>query len=204
MYVSNSYIFEDDGHQVRYVESTNKSLPIRQVYLMMHYTAGVNIDSTIDWFQQRKSKVSAHIVIGSDGEVVQMVPFNRKAWHAGTSKWKGLSSLNKYSIGIELVNAGKLEKRHDGSWISWSGRVIPDDQVIVLSHKNESKETGWQLYPEVQVQKAIEVAMALNEKYEFSDVLGHDDVAPDRKVDPGPAFPMRSFRSIVLGRKGDE
>ena len=72
--------------------------------------------------------------------------------------------------------------------------------MVLLTHKNESRETGWQIYPEKQIEAAIEVASALHEKYGFADILGHDDVAPTRKVDPGPAFPMMSFSSIVLGR----
>ena len=108
--------------------------------------------------------------------------------------------MNKYSIGIELVNAGKLQKRADGAWVTWSKKVIPDDEVVLLTHKNESKETGWHIFTEKQINAAIEVASALHEKYEFTDILGHDDSAPSRKIDPGPAFPLGSFSSVVLGR----
>ena len=108
--------------------------------------------------------------------------------------------MNKYSIGIEMVNAGKLVKREDGTWESWFKKIIPKNEVVLLTHKNESRETGWHNYTEEQINASIEVATAIHEKYDLTDILGHDDIAPDRKVDPGPAFPMGSFRSVILGR----
>jgi N-acetylmuramoyl-L-alanine amidase len=129
-----------------------------------------------------------------------MVKFNKKAWHAGPSSWGELKYLNRYSIGIELVNAGKL-KKVGGKWKSWNGVVIPDEQVIEAVHKNESRSSGWQVYPTAQIKAAIEVAKALHGHYKFEAILGHDDIAPTRKVDPGPAFPMQSFVSKVMGRK---
>ncbi len=204
MIIKNHMMYYANGDAVEYVQTPNKSGTVNPLYLIIHYTAGTSFDGAINWFSNPRAKASANIVIGRDGRVVQMVPLNRKAWHAGRSSWGQLSSMNKYSIGIELVNAGKLQQRTDGAWINWSNAVIPDEEVVILTHKNESREAGWQIYAEQQISTAIEVAVALHDKYEFTDILGHDDVAPNRKVDPGPAFPLISFASNVLGRNEGE
>jgi N-acetylmuramoyl-L-alanine amidase len=190
MKVKDQYLFFDDDQQVSFTESPNQSGVVRPMYLIMHYTADTSSDNVISWFKNPQAKASAHLVIGLDGDIRQMVRFNKKAWHAGVSQWGELESMNNYAIGIELVNAGKLKQRADGKWINWANEIIPEDQVA-----------GWQIYPQKQIDTAIAVAQALNDKYSFEDILGHDDVAPDRKVDPGPAFPMISFKSKVLGRE---
>lgn len=190
----------DDGVPVDYTATPNKSGTVNPLYLIMHYTAGLSLEGAVNWLSDERASASAHIVIGRRGEVVQMVGFDKKAWHAGKSSWGELVSMNRYSLGIELVNAGKLQRKSDGAWINWASQVIPEEEVALLTHKNESRETGWQIYPETQIEAAIEVASTLHKKYGFTDILGHDDVAPARKVDPGPAFPMISFVSKVVGR----
>jgi N-acetylmuramoyl-L-alanine amidase len=201
MKVKDQYLFLDDDNQVPFDESPNQSGSIQQMYLIIHYTAGTTLDGAVSWFKKPESKASAHIVIGTDGSIVQMVRFNKKAWHAGRSHWGELESMNKYSIGIELVNAGKLVKRADGKWINWANNVIADSEVVELKHKHDDQVAGWHIFPEIQINTVGEVAQALHNKYSFDDILGHDDVSPGRKVDPGPAFPMISVRSRVLGRK---
>ena len=79
----------------------------------------------------------------------------------------------------------------------WSGR---DDEVTLATHKHETTQAGWHEYTEAQINAAIAVASLLNATYHFTDVLGHEGVSPDRKIDPGPLFPLGSFRSVVLGR----
>jgi N-acetylmuramoyl-L-alanine amidase len=89
-------------------------------------------------------------------------------------------------------------------WESWSGHSIADEDVVVMKHKNDSEERGWHSYTEIQLAVAMEVATVLTDKYRLIDVIGHDDIAPARKRDPGPAFPMASFRAHVFGRDGEE
>jgi N-acetylmuramoyl-L-alanine amidase len=108
--------------------------------------------------------------------------------------------MNQYAIGIELVNAGKLRNRPDGKWVNWANTIIPDNEVSIAVHKDESTQAGWHEYTEAQISAATRVATLLNATYAFTDVLGHEDVSPGRKTDPGPLFPMNSFRSLVLGR----
>ncbi|MEA5581775.1 N-acetylmuramoyl-L-alanine amidase [Nodularia harveyana UHCC-0300] len=198
MVVKKHILHGENGKPVDFIRTPNKSGILEPFYLVMHYTANTSFDNTVKWFSQRRAKVSSHLVIGRDGRICQMVPFNRMAWHAGQSKWGELESLNRYSIGVELENAGKLERQDDGTWRSWEGKLIPDNEVDILIHKNESIATGWHTYTKEQISSSIKVAVALHSEYTFKGILGHDDIAPDRKIDPGPAFPMKDFISHVL------
>ncbi len=171
-------------------------------FLVIHYTAGGGAEESITWLCSPQSKASAHVVIGRDGAISQLVPFDRIAWHAGRSDWRGRSGLNGCSIGIELDNAGRLERRA-GGWKSWTGRPYPDDDVMEACHRNESRSCGWHGYTEAQLASTMALSAALVEKYGLTDVLGHDDISPGRKADPGPAFPMDSFRAQLLGRRED-
>lgn len=200
MKISNHLLVGAPDEHVTFVKSPNYSNGMSPIYLMMHYTAGINLSGAVSWFQNPDAQASAHLVIDRDGSIVQMVAFNRRAWHAGKSKWGNLEGMNQYSIGIELVNGGKLQKNLAGQWVNWSKNIIPAVEVTVTKHKNETAEAGWHEYPSAQIEAATKVCALLHKTYNFTDVLGHEDVSPDRKVDPGPLFPMNSFRSIVLGR----
>jgi N-acetylmuramoyl-L-alanine amidase len=201
MEIRNHLLFLDPLRQAHFSSTKNFGKVIKPLYLVVHYTAATTASGAIEWFKNPESNASAHLVIDRDGTITQMVPFNRRAWHAGESKWGELSDVNSYSIGIEIVNAGKLRKRTDGTWLTWSKHSVPDDEVTLATHKNEQQETGWHEYTERQIQVTLEVGKLLASKYELVDVLGHDDVAPTRKVDPGPLFPMSSARSRILGRE---
>lgn len=200
MKIQKHLLVAEPGDNVKIEKSPNQSAPISPIYLIMHYTAGASLEGAVNWFKNPEAKASAHLVIGRDGQVVQMVPFNKRAWHAGKSAWGNLEGMNQYSIGIELVNAGKLRRRSDDKWVNWASNIIRDDEVTEAIHKSETTAAGWHEYPEAQIDAAIKVASLLNATYQFTDVLGHEDVSPGRKVDPGPLFPLNSFRSIVLGR----
>lgn len=203
MKVQRHRLIGDDGQPVRFETSPNRGGVFTPNYLIMHYTAGSSAQGALNHMLNPSAKASAHILIGRDGAITQLVPFNRIAWHAGRSRWQGLEGMNRHSIGIELDNAGKLE-RQGGQWRAWFGRSYPDTEVMVARHMNEEVERGWQLYPEVQLAAAVEVARAIVGHYRLRDVLGHDDIAPGRKQDPGPAFPMDNFRASLIGRFDDE
>lgn len=189
-----------DGTPCECVDSPNRSGRLSPEYLVMHYTAGRSAEESIRWMCNPRAKASAHLVIARDGTVTQLVPFDTVAWHAGKSSWEGRSGLNRFSIGIELDNGGRLTRRN-GGWWHWTGGLrYPDDEVIEAVHKNESTPSGWHVYPPEQIEAALEVASALIAEYGLRDVIGHDDIAPGRKSDPGPAFPMESFRARLFGR----
>ena len=200
MKIVNHLIVAETVEKFKFEKSPNYSGVVNPLYLIIHFTAGTTADGAISWFKKSDSKASSHLIIDRDGSIVQMVPFNRKAWHAGESSWGNLNGINQHSIGIELVNAGKLQRTGDGQWVNWSKRAVPPSEVTVARHKNEITEAGWHEYTEAQIEAVIKVSKLLHSKYKFTDILGHDDISPTRKVDPGPLFPMNSFRKIVLGR----
>jgi len=192
-----------DNSPFAYSESPNKRGNLTPEYLVIHYTAGASAESSIRHLTRRGTGVSAHLVIGRDGAVTQLVPFDAVAWHAGPSRWEGRNGLNQYSIGIELDNAGRLTRQGTG-WRSWFGNSYSNDDVVELTHKHQSALRGWHVFPAKQIEAALEVAGALVKHYNLKDVIGHDDISPGRKEDPGPAFPLESFRARLFGRADGE
>ncbi|MFO1159917.1 MAG: N-acetylmuramoyl-L-alanine amidase [Reyranellaceae bacterium] len=211
MKILDDQLCADDGTPVTFRRSVNQGragqeVVIAPTLLVMHFTAGNGLDGAVTWFCDPAAQASAHIVIGRDGAVVQCVKFNRRAWHAGSGSWRGRSDINSWSIGIEMVNWGKL-KRVGNTWRTWTqapyaGHVgDPNTDVLEAPHRNAPDEgiLGWPTYTEAQVAKAIEVAQLIIQRYGIVEVIGHEDFRTD-KTDPGPAFPLASFRSRVLGR----
>ncbi|MHA7833779.1 MAG: N-acetylmuramoyl-L-alanine amidase [Algiphilus sp.] len=206
MRIRNHRLYDDHQQPIAFRRSPNQSAgTIQPRYLVMHYTAGRDMDSSVHWFENPNANASAHLVIGRDGRIVQMVAFNRKAWHAGRSHWEGISGLNGHSIGIELDNHGQLEPR-PGGWGPWFDpeTTLPAADCLEAVHPNGGPVVGWHCYTSVQLAVAMSVASLLVAKYGLVDVLGHEDIAPDRKTDPGPAFPMQRFRNRVMGRGGQD
>lgn len=203
MKIVNHRLHQDDDKPVPFVKTPNLSQgTLRHEYLVIHYTAGRSAESSVSALANPNLKASAHLVIGRNGSITQLADFNAITWHAGVSSWMGLEGLNRYSIGIELDNAGPLEKTAKG-WVAWFGSVYPEDQVIEAVHKNETTRRGWQLYTPEQLFVTLEVANTLINHYKLKDILGHDDIAPRRKIDPGPAFPLATFRARLFGRADD-
>ncbi len=201
--IENHRLIQPDGAAVTFRHTPNQSGVILPEYLVIHFTAGRSAESSIDWFLNPDAKASAHLVIGRDGTVTQMADFNRACFHAGQSQWAGRSGLNAFSIGIELDNAGKLSLTESG-WKAWFGGNYPTEEVLVARHRNESDTAGWHLYSEVQLTVAAQISSAILRHYGLKDVIGHDDIAPHRKNDPGPAFPMEEFKGRVMGRSENE
>lgn len=203
MLVKRHFLHVDDDTRVPYERSPNQSGKVDPRFLIMHYTAASSARSAIDHLVKPASKASAHLVIGRDGAITQLVPFDRIAWHAGKSHWMNLEGLNAHSIGIELDNAGELRDEPTG-WTAWFGRKYPETEVVIATHQFDAEPSGWHDFPEVQIAAALEAAAAIVSQYGIKEVLGHDDIAPGRKRDPGPAFPMGSFRAKLLGRMDEE
>lgn len=147
-------------------------------FLVMHYT---EIDEAKSLQVLTTEGVSAHYVVPDaprieHGEpvVFQLVPESQRAWHAGTSYWQGTTELNAASIGIENVNLGPIDTPQ--------GR-------------------GWQPYPPAQVDALIRLAKDIVSRYGIppTRVVGHSDIAPQRKIDPGPLFPWKQLYDAGVG-----
>ena len=190
---------------VQFNNSPNKSGPLMADTIVMHYTAGTSTNAAARWLSSRRAKASAHIVLGRDGEIIQLVSFKEVAWHAGRSRWRGRTGLNRYSIGIEIVNAGPLTKHADGHFRTHFGKVISDPADVVIATHKHQRDTGyWHCYTEVQLARLEELVLALLEEYPpIREIVGHDDIARGRKSDPGPAFPMERYVALVDERRED-
>lgn len=174
---------------------------------VIHFTYGGSARSSAEWFRDpRNPGSSAHIVVDRDGHVIQCVPFGKVAWHAGKSRWREMNGLNSHSIGIELANWGYLKKSGSG-WSCYTGTRI--DEPFMAIHRNGNPDgsrqpLGWEPYPKAQFDAAVEVIRALVRAGAIEEIVGHDDIAPTRKWDPGPAFDMAHFKASVFGGRSSD
>ncbi|WJG08878.1 N-acetylmuramoyl-L-alanine amidase [Aliiglaciecola sp. LCG003] len=172
--------------------------------IVIHFTAGSSFQSSIDHLCSESAKASAHLVIGREGQVTQLVPFDTIAWHAGDSQWRGRSGLNQYSIGIELDNAGELKRNQAGQYTSWFNRHYEASEVYKGIHRNQSSPSFWHEYTELQIEKTFEICNLLHEVYAIGEIVGHEEIAPGRKTDPGPAFPLDKLRMCIKADRSDD
>ena len=137
--------------------------------LVLHYTGMPTGEAALDLLTDPASEVSAHYFVWEDGQIDQLVPESERAWHAGTSYWKGESDVNSASIGIEIVNPG-----HDGG-----SPPYPDRQIAATIALARDVCSRWAIPPE--------------------RVLAHSDVAASRKRDPGEVFPWETLWRAGVG-----
>ena len=139
-------------------------------FVIIHYTGMQSEIESIKRLKDPKFKVSCHYLISRKGAVTQMVRDENIAWHAGKSKWKGFRNLNNYSIGIELVNKGH--------------------------------QFAYQSFSHQQISSLIKLCKKIKKKYHIKkeNFLGHSDVAPLRKVDPGEKFPWKKLSRFKIGK----
>lgn len=196
--IDERFILQGEG--VEYQESPNSSGHFNKGYpdaVVFHFTGGENLEASAGYYLKTNARTSSHIIIGRNGEVIQLVPFNKIAWHAGRSEYNGRTGYNNYALAIDFVNAGKLEK--DGNdFRSWFGKTYDAGEVVKATHKHESKPQFWHTYTNEQIQRAEQICRLLVNKFEIKEILGHADLAPKRKTDPGPAFPLESFQEKFL------
>jgi N-acetylmuramoyl-L-alanine amidase len=184
-----------DDHWLEGVErdpiTANQPMNIRRC-VVEHFTGGATAKSSIEAMRERG--VSAHVVIDRDGTIIQCVPFNRRASHAGKSRWRDPKTgtlygiANEYAIGIEIANAGD-----DPGALSWA-RKQKGFSSIQARHRNGGLMTEWENYPAAQISAVASLTALLVARYHLDDITGHDCIAPERKNDPGPAFPMQNIR----------
>jgi len=137
--------------------------------LILHYTGMKTAAAALDRLCDPEARVSAHYVIEEDGAVWQLVEEERRAWHAGVSRWRGAPLVNGRSIGIELVNPGH--------------------------------EFGYRPFPAAQIDALVELCGGILARHAIPPrhVLGHADVAPARKEDPGELFPWQRLAAAGIG-----
>jgi N-acetylmuramoyl-L-alanine amidase len=136
--------------------------------LVLHYTGMPDAASALNWMCDPVSKVSAHYCVTEDGQVIRMVDEAKRAWHAGVACWRGVTDINSASIGIEMVNPG-----HE-----WGYRPFPEEQISAL----------------------IPLVGDIVKRYGITrgNIVGHSDVAPARKQDPGELFPWHRLARLRL------
>ncbi len=143
-------------------------------FLVLHYTGMQSAQEALDRLCDPATKVSAHYCIDEDGRTWELVPESRRAWHAGVCYWDGIADINSRSIGIELVNPGHT--------------------------------FGYRPFPQAQIESLEDLCRSILERLSIAPqrVLGHSDIAPLRKEDPGELFPWRRLAAKGIGLWCDE
>jgi N-acetylmuramoyl-L-alanine amidase len=136
--------------------------------IVLHYTGMKDGASAIDWLANPQSGVSSHYVVSEDGQVVFMVDEDKRAQHAGKSHWRGVTDVNSASVGIEIVNPGH--------------------------------EWGYRPFPDAQIESVIRLVSDIKNRYGITrgNIVGHSDIAPKRKQDPGELFPWGKLAKLRL------
>lgn len=131
--------------------------------LVLHYTGMESGEAALARLRDPEARVSSHYLVEEDGRIFGLVPEERRAWHAGVSFWKGEEGVNHASIGIEIVNPGH--------------------------------EFGYRPFPPAQIDAVIALVADIRTRWSIDDgrILGHSDVAPARKQDPGELFPWKQL-----------
>ena len=192
MKVIDHVLYNSKTQPFTFISTSNYGAALEPKFIILHYTAMENCEQAVKRLTDPESQVSAHLIIGRGGDLLQLVPFNMVAWHAGKSRWGNYEDLNNYSIGIELDNAGWLN-RSMGRYYSWFGKEYPREQVFRYKGKDKRVRKFWHRYSEIQLDTTFKVIAALSATYTIQAILRHSDVSPVRKSDPGPAFPFDSI-----------
>jgi N-acetylmuramoyl-L-alanine amidase len=187
---------------VPFVEDKHLNITIKPEILVWHYTATSSGPATVKALENIAASV--HFVVDVDGSIVQMVPCNKRAGHAGDSMYGGKKDVNGCSIGIEIVNLGYLALR-DGKYYDHAGREYRGEVVEARSRQwPRCRNQYWAAYTDAQIDTVAALSYTLVREYSLVDAVGHEDITsfPGRigggKVDPGPAFPYEWMREVVL------
>jgi N-acetylmuramoyl-L-alanine amidase len=156
---------------VSIVETPSPNFSERQLpvtMIVLHYTGMESADAALKRLTDPQAEVSAHYLIDEDGTVHALVPEDKRAWHSGASHWRGITDVNSASIGIELVNPGH--------------------------------EFGYRDFPDAQIEALIVLMEDIKERHGITrgNIVGHSDIAPTRKQDPGELFPWGKLARLRL------
>jgi N-acetylmuramoyl-L-alanine amidase len=170
--------------------------------VILHDTAGrLDKGNSATYLSQKNvAKASVHFVIEIDGTITQSVPTNRKANHAGRSSFQGKKWCNGFSIGIELVNPGRMTKAGRFG-VTWFGVKYDASLLNLVEMTTDTHGAGvWMPYAEAQMDALISLLEALfRDVKTLKDITTHWYVSPGRKVDTNPLFPLEDIRAHVLG-----
>lgn len=181
------------GECVEYLRCTKCSRLLETVdTIVLHATDGANAMSSAHYLARNDTSVSAHVVVARSGQVIQLLPFNVRAWHAGISEHEGRRQFNDFSIGIEIDNAGRLHRR-ENRFFSWFNKEYPLDEVFTTVENGHA--AYYHRYTRVQVGRVAEICALLKSRYLIRWLLRHSDITI-RKSDPGPAFPFDEVKLI--------
>ncbi len=157
---------------LEFIEAASPNFDARRAppdMVILHYTGMQTGQAALERLRDPEAQVSSHYLVEEDGRVFRLVPEERRAWHAGKSFWKGERDINAASVGIEIVNPGH--------------------------------EFGYRKFPDGQIEAVIELLTDIRTRWDVPDarILGHSDVAPARKQDPGELFPWRTLAEAGHG-----
>jgi len=156
---------------VSIVETPSPNFNERQLpvsMIVLHYTGMQSAEAALARLTDPAAAVSAHYLIDEDGTIHRLVAEDKRAWHAGQSHWRGITDINSASIGIELVNPGH--------------------------------EFGYREFAPAQIEALIPLLSEIKDRYEITrgNIVGHSDIAPTRKQDPGELFPWAQLARVRL------
>ncbi|MEG3153176.1 N-acetylmuramoyl-L-alanine amidase, partial [Sphingomonas sp. ZT3P38] len=160
-----------DRAELNWIDAPSPNFDERKLpvsMIVLHYTGMKTAEEAIERLRDPEFKVSCHWLVAEDGQVVRMVDEGKRAWHAGRSHWRGVTDINSASVGIEIVNPGH--------------------------------EFGYRPFPDEQMDSVIRLTADIMDRHTVTrgNVVGHSDIAPARKQDPGELFPWSKLARLRL------
>lgn len=160
-----------DNAELNWIDAPSPNFDARALpvsMIVLHYTGMKTAEEAIMRLRDPEAKVSSHWLVAEDGQVVKLVDERDRAWHAGKSWWRGVTDINSASVGIEIANPGH--------------------------------EFGYRPFPDEQMDSVIRLTAAIKDRYGITrgNVVGHSDIAPARKQDPGELFPWGKLARLRL------
>lgn len=177
----NQHIFAEPVHQYKtaYVSPENYSPDKLKASILHILYTGESLEDSLQTFANPKESVSVHYLIAENGDIYSLVPETNCAWHAGQSSWGSLYAINRHAIGIALVNKGITDK--DAKTLGWSAR--------------------FPAYPQAQIEALSLLCHDIIKRNNIKpwNIVGHSDIAPQRKYDPGLQFPWEELAKKGVG-----
>ena len=210
-----SHRLDPDSATFKAAQSAGGKL-VNPTQVVIHDTADFRPGQAVSWFCNPECPTSAHVVIERSGAITQLVKFDTVAFHAGKSSWGGRSGCNAFTLGVELVNPGMMERRGDEVMLIYrsknsEGKTV--EKIIQRFPVSECREVhtkehgrGWCLpYTDAQIEAVTALCKTLVTSYpSISEIVTHWLISPRRKVDTNPTFPLNELRRAVFAVRSPE